>query len=100
MFSLRNKEELAPFKSVVKNPSRAIYRGPRYGPYFGGGDIYIAHRADSNNNSFSEFGHSYAVPSGVQDHYEILAGTKHFSPDDWEVYYLVTKKPSKGTKLN
>ena len=39
-------------KSMVTEPSRAIYRGLSYGPTFGGGhDIYIADNANQNTNS-------------------------------------------------
>jgi len=89
IFSLRNKEGLGPFKSLLTNPSRAIYRYPSYGPVFGGGsDILIADNANSNTNSFTNFGHSYSVPSGVRDKKTILAGTYVFSPDELEVFYL------------
>ncbi|XP_078383112.1 uncharacterized protein LOC144665696 [Oculina patagonica] len=88
IFSLRNKEGLAPFKSMVTRPSNAIYRNSGYGPIFGGHDIYIAHNANSNTNSYTHFGHSYSVPSGVQNSNTILAGTRTFTPDDWEVFYL------------
>ena len=91
IFSLRNKESLPPFKSNVTNPSRAIYRDSGYGPTFGNGhDIRIADNANSNANSYADFGqyNVYSVPSRVQDQYTILAGTRHFKPDDWEVFYL------------
>lgn len=60
-------------------------------PTFGGGhDIYISSDANSNTNSYTDFGQSnyYAVPSVVKDLYTILAGTRSFSPDEVEVYYL------------
>ena len=91
IFSLINKEGLAPFKSMVKNPSRAINRGSSYGPTFGdGSDIYISNNANSNTGSATDFGqyNSYSVPSGVQDQYTILAGTRRFTPDEVEVFYL------------
>jgi len=76
-------------KSMVTNPSYAIYRGTSYGPTFGGGhDMHIADNANSNTNSHTNFGSSYPVPSGVQDRTTILAGTMHFSPDEMEVFYL------------
>ena len=88
IFSLINKEGLAPFKSMVKRPSSAIYRGSSYGPLFGmGNDIRIADNANSNTNSYTSFGYSYSVPSGVKDRYTILAGTQKFSPDEVEVFY-------------
>ena len=86
---------------MVKNPSKAIYRKPGYGPTFGGGqDIRIANSASSNNDSYARIGHSYSVPSGVRDRQMILAGTCKFTPDDWEVFYLATETPTKGAKLN
>ncbi|KAL9961743.1 hypothetical protein ACROYT_G030749 [Oculina patagonica] len=89
IFSLRNKEGLAPFKRMVTISSYAIYRYSGYGPTFGHGwDIYIADNANNNNNSYTSFGSAYSVPSGVQSSSTILAGTYNFSPDDWEVFYL------------
>ena len=89
IFSLSNKEGLAPFKSLVTEPSKAIYRKSAYGPTFGkGNDIKIANNAGSNTHSHTHFGDSYSVPSGVQDPHTILAGTQTFTPDDWEVFYL------------
>jgi len=89
IFSLRNKEGLGPFKSMVKIPSHAIRKYSSYGPTFGGGhDIYIANNANSNTHSYTNFGHSYSVPSGVQDRQTILAGTYKFTPDEVEVFYL------------
>ena len=89
IFSLRNNERLPPFKSNVTKPQYAIYCISRYGPIFGGGtDLRIANYANSNSNSRTDFGHSYSLPSGVSDQYTILAGTRYFSPDEVEVYYL------------
>ena len=91
LFSLRNEEGLAPFKSMVKRPSYAIYRHLSYGPLFGTGhDIYIADNANSNRNSHANFGYDnvYSVPSGVQNKQTLLAGSNPFTPDEWEVFYL------------
>ena len=74
---------------MVTSPTNAIRQYSSYGPTFGGGfDIYIANNANSNTNSYTYFGHSYSVPSGVQDRKTILAGTYKFTPDDVEVFYL------------
>ena len=74
---------------MVKNPSRAIYKGSYYGPTFGAGyDIYIADNINDISHSRSTFGVSYSVPSGVQNIHTILAGTRHFAPDEVEVFYL------------
>jgi len=89
IFSLHNKEGLAPFKSMVNNPSQAIYIYSSSGPTFGGGaDIHIANNANNNTVSHSHFGHSYSVPSGVKERKKILAGATHFKPDEVEVFYL------------
>ena len=76
---------------MVTRPSNAIYKHSSCGPTFGGVyDIYIANNANSNTNSYSAFGESnyYSVPSGVQNKYTILAGTRYFTPDEVEVFYL------------
>ena len=91
IFSLVDKEGLAPFKSMVKqaSSSNAIYRGSSYGPTFGGGhDIHIADNANQNTGSYTNFGFSYSLPNGVTNPSTILAGTYTFSPDDVEVFYL------------
>ena len=89
IFSLVNKEGLAPFKSMCSESSYAIYRGSSYGPTFGRGhDIHIADNANQNTNSYTNFGRYYSLPNGVTDRYTILAGTYNFSPDEVEVFYL------------
>ena len=91
IFSLVDKEGLAPFKSMVKQArsSNAIRSYSSYGPTFGGGcDIYIADNANQNTYSYTRFGHSYSLPNGVTDSRTILAGTYNFSPDEVEVFYL------------
>ena len=73
----------------MTNPTYAIHRNVSDGPTFAR-DIYIADNANSNNISLSDFGEYkiYSVPSGVQDPYTILAGTRYFTPDEIEVFYL------------
>jgi len=74
---------------MVTSPSYAIYGRSSYGPTFGAGpDIYIANNVNSNTKSYTGFGNSYSVPSGVQDKTTILAGTYKFTPDEVEVFYL------------
>ncbi|KAL9961647.1 hypothetical protein ACROYT_G030677 [Oculina patagonica] len=71
---------------MVKKPQNAIYRNSGYGPTFGGGfDINIANNANSNTGSYTYFGNSYSVPSGVQSGNTILAGTYSFTPDEVEI---------------
>ena len=76
---------------MVVHPSVAIYRRSGYGPTFGNEfDIHISNNANSNTWSYTDFGqyNAYSVPSGVQDQYTILAGTRHFIPDEVEVFHL------------
>ena len=90
IFSLINKEGLAPFKSTVKYPKNAIYKRKSYGPTFGGGlEIYISNNANSNTKSYTHLGGGfYSVPSGVQNTQTILVGSFNFTPDEVEVFYL------------
>ena len=90
IFSLHNKEDLGPFKSMVTNPSRAIAQLSHSGPTFGDRyDIRIANNANKNTNSYTgNFGAAYSVPSGVQDRRTILAGTSLFRADEVEVFYI------------
>ena len=70
IFSLRNKEGLGPFKSMVVDPTQAIVRTGRVGPVFGNGyDIYIADFANSNNKSYTDYSeyNSYHV-----DHVDVF----------------------------
>ena len=95
IFSLVDKERLAPFKSMVK-PSRstsAIFNLKPFnimlGPTFGAGyDIHIADNANQNKNSYSNFGYSYSLPKRITNRHAILAGTYKFSPEEVEVFYL------------
>ena len=93
IFSLRNKEDLSPFKAPLKdeNTPYAIYAENSYGPTFGAGwDIYISNDAASNTNSYTNFNIYYQAPSGqVNDTSTILAGTYYFQPSEIEVFYMV-----------
>ena len=89
IYSLHNKEGLAPFKSMVKHDSQAIYMEINRGPTFGGGfDIHIANKAGHNVNSYTKFGHSFSAPSEVKEKDTVLAGSLRFTPDEVEVFYL------------
>ncbi|XP_066022523.1 uncharacterized protein [Pocillopora verrucosa] len=89
IYSLHNKEGLAPFKSMVKHDSQAIFMDISHGPTFGGGfDIHIANNAGHNVHSYTNFGHSFLAPSDVEEKDTVLAGTYYFTPDEVEVFYL------------
>ncbi len=95
IFSLRNKDNLSPFRSAVyRYSSYAIYTNPGNGPTFGGGrDLKIANNADKNRNSYANFGNTYRAPSGYSygngKTQALLAGSNNFTPTEVEVYYYV-----------
>ena len=92
MFSLRNKENLPPFKAPLKdeNTRSAIYAHHDYGPTFGAGhDLYISDNAALKTRSHTNFNNDYNAPPGVSNAQTILAGTYSFTPSEVEVFYLV-----------
>ena len=70
---------------MVERPSYAIYSYPGAGRRFGD-DIVINYNI--GGRSYTNFGFSYSVPSGVIDPETILAGDQYFTPDEVEVFYL------------
>jgi hypothetical protein len=95
LFSLRNNDDLAPFKAPLRdeNDVNAIYRYSGYGPSFGGGlDLFIADNAGSNTRSYTTFGFSYQAPPGYTyweaNTNSLLPGSFNFSPSQIEVLYI------------
>ena len=95
MYSLRNNDGLAPFKSTLKdeNDQRAIDRVSGWGPTFGwAADLYIASGAVSNIKSLTNFGHAYNLPHGYtykeKNTLSLLGGSYYFTPSEVEVLYL------------
>jgi hypothetical protein len=87
LFSLRNKENRAPFIANLKPDGQqfAIYCYSDFGPTFGGGnDVHISNNADGNQKSYSNLGHSYQLPPGTAD--SVLAGSQYFTPTEIEVF--------------
>ena len=68
---------------VTGNEAYAIFCGDTTtGPSFGGGcDLYI-----SDNETFSNLGHTYQRPSGQQKTF--FTGTRNFTFTDYEVFGL------------
>ena len=93
IFSLNNFERLAPFVSKVQKDKteKAIDRDSYYGPKFGD-DLVIHLDAENIKDSKALLGSRYSVPLGVHDRLTVLAGTKKFSPDEVEVFYLDTSR--------
>lgn len=97
IFSFKNKDGLAPFKSNKSNNAYAMYTNRYYGPTFGNGfDIYIASNAGSSSSSYTNFGYGYKLPSGYSagnsKTRNLLPGSYRFTPNELEVYYFVTRK--------
>ena len=89
LFSLRNKEKLAPFIANVKpgNVQHAVCCEATYGPTFGGGhDLHISNNANGNQGSYSGFGNSYQPPAGRPRANSLLAGSYNFTPTEIEVF--------------
>ena len=97
IFSLLNKDNLPPFKSVLLQNKSPIVHDSGYGAIFGSGcndygrDISISNNANKNSTSFSDFGHAYTLPEGyVAGSNEarcLLAGSFNFTPTEIEVFY-------------
>ena len=89
LFSLRNKENLAPFIANVipGHEQYAVCCEPSYGPTFGGGhDLHISNNANGNQGSHSGFGNSYQPPPGTVEATSLLAGSLYFTPTEIEVF--------------
>jgi hypothetical protein len=91
MYSLRNNDDLAPFKAPLRDENElgAIYRRSGSGPIFGEGfDLHIADNAGTTNNSFTDFGYSYQLPAGYTwdktNRRSVLPGSRNFSPSQIE----------------
>ena len=75
-------------KVKKEKTAEAIYRGSDTGPVFGQ-DLSI----DLNHMIVETFlGTYYSAPPAVKDQYTVLAGTRLFSPDEVEVFFLDTSR--------
>ena len=95
MFSLRNNDDLAPFKAPLRYEKNkwAILRYSRAGPIFGwGSDLFIANNAGSTTLSYTKFGAAYQLPPGYtldeNNTNSLLPGSKYFRPSEIEVLYI------------
>ena len=95
LFSFLNNDNLAPFKSPLKDgmDEKAIFRRNDGGPIFGGGyDMRVPHDAHLYN-SYANLGRTYQLPAGYTyvspEAQSLLAGSFYFSPSEVEVLYLI-----------
>ena len=91
LFSLRNNDNLQPFKLPLKdeNNAQAISRRSDGGPTFGGPmtfQLLISDNARSNENSLALNGDVYQPPDAYRK--TLLAGSEGFKPSEVEVLYL------------
>ena len=92
LFSLKNKDNVPPFKAPVKKHEHAICSCPSYGPSFGGGrDLHISNDSHTNQQSYTNFGRTYQPPAGyVYDTPQtksLLAGSYYFTTTEVEVFF-------------
>ena len=94
IFSLRNNDDLPPFKAPLKdeNDGRAIGRYNHHGPIFGDNhDLDIINEAGSSMDSSANFGFTYKPPSGYTYGHAntsaLLAGSHSYTPSEAEVLY-------------
>jgi hypothetical protein len=93
LFSLRNKDNLSPFKCPIYDHKHkdAILCGYHYGAAFGrSGDLCISDEASTIIRSFSNLGDTYQQPPGYQygtpQTKALLAGSGNFTPTEIEVF--------------
>ena len=93
LFSLRNKDNLAPFIANIKQGMEgcAIVSNSGYGPIFGSGhELCIYNNPQANQSSFSNFGDTYQLPpgyvSGSEQAKNLLAGQFNFLTTEIEVF--------------
>jgi hypothetical protein len=92
LFSLRNKDNLAPFIAKIKQgkEERAVYCAKDYGPWFGNNDVLIWNNSNHNQQSYCEFGQTYQLPPGYFEKTgqarNLLAGEFQFLTSEIEVF--------------
>ena len=101
MFSLKNKDNLQPFKSLILNVNTArAVSNPFYGALFGSGstdfglDLFISNHPPTSQ-CYADLGNSYQLPEGyiksTDKARSLLAGSFRFSPSEIEDFYQVKK---------
>eukprot|EP00471_Norrisiella_sphaerica_P003813 CAMPEP_0184478388 /NCGR_PEP_ID=MMETSP0113_2-20130426/434_1 /TAXON_ID=91329 /ORGANISM="Norrisiella sphaerica, Strain BC52" /LENGTH=349 /DNA_ID=CAMNT_0026856163 /DNA_START=480 /DNA_END=1526 /DNA_ORIENTATION=- len=90
LFSLRS-QRCDPCLILPQSPngSNNVYNSSGHLPTFGGGhDLYLSNQCNTTQNSYSNLGHSYQVPSGTSGHdkHLLLAGSKNFKVNEVEVW--------------
>ncbi|XP_048579474.1 uncharacterized protein LOC116616082 isoform X2 [Nematostella vectensis] len=102
IFSLKNANDLAPFKCNVRPDKWAVRSNDGHFPSFGDGDISLF---SIENSSSSNLGNTYDVNDidiSDEDKMKVLAGAHYFRPQDLEIFYRqpLYPKESEGIKQN
>ena len=90
LFSLRNNDDIGPFKAPLKNENdvSAILLGASKAPCFA--DLCIKDNAGLTTNSYANLGSRYQPPPGYTygkaNTPYLLAGSQFFTPSEVEVY--------------
>jgi hypothetical protein len=94
IFSLKNTTSHNPVRFLNNGPhhsnSYSTFNDSSYGPTFGGGhDFYISDKANQNNSSYTNLGHSFSVAGysyGTNQIKNYLCGSYNFKVKDIEVF--------------
>jgi hypothetical protein len=88
VFSLISPRGKAPQKFDLSNATYAIYCNSSYGPTFGDGHtIKVASDADTNTNSYTNFGSSYVNNTGINGQ-QVFTGESNFQVKEIEVFSI------------
>ena len=98
MFSLKNKDNLPPFKSPILRKETATVANKEYGAIFGNGgistgiDLFISGHPPTSK-CYANLGNSYKLPDGYVEGTDratsLLAGRPDFTPSEIEVFCQV-----------
>ena len=103
LFSLRNKDNLAPFIANIKQgqEQNAIYCYSGYGPTFGAGhDLHICDNPQVNQQSYSNLGSTYQLLPGSEQAKNLLAGQFKFLITEIEVFNWTHSSINQDIGLN
>jgi hypothetical protein len=93
IFSLRRSGNSNKERFNVTYPNYAIYSDSSYGPVFGDGvDIFVKDSSNTNENSYSNIGHSYQLPKNITfesvEAQSYLSGSYRWKTTEIEVYQV------------
>jgi len=87
LFTLKNVHGIPPTKLDNILNKYSICDHPRYGPTFGGFDLYICNNSNTDKSSYSIHPHSYRDTTGKG--MTLFAGNQYFTTKEIEVYQVI-----------